>query len=313
MLVSVVVPAFNEVDSVAKLHAELTTALMSLGWDFEILFVDDGSTDGTDACLRELVGADDCCRAFRMPRNRGKSAAYMVGFDAAHGDVVATLDADLQDDPAQLERLLAALSEGADLVVGWKDGRFQNEPAKTIPSRLYNAFKGVLFGLRLRDSNSGFRVMRREVAKSLVLYGGQYRLLPELSHLNGFRVREVPVAHRPRAHGESKYGASRFWTGLLDLATVRFLSGFLHQPLHFFGSLAALPILLGGVLQLYVLAMKVLGSPFKVHLAAMLGGLALLIVGVQILGIGLLGEMIRSFAPNRLPRREVLLPRAPRP
>ncbi len=310
MDLSIVIPAYNEVESIPELHRRITAVLerMDPRPSYEIVFVDDGSTDGTSEVLTTLAGQDGHCRAIRLTANSGKSAAYMAGFEITTGEVVATLDAELQDDPDELPKLLTQLEKGADLVVGWKSGRMQNEPTKTVPSRLYNGLKGLLFGLNLRDSNCGFRVMRSKVAKSLVLYGGQYRLLPELVHLGGFRVEEMPVNHRPRKHGTSKYGISRFWTGLLDLFAVRFLTAYLNQPLHFFGTLAILPLALGLSLEIYVLFMKAAGSTFQTHIAAILTGLALVIVAVQILGIGLLGEMVRSFAGPHRARTESLDP-----
>lgn len=296
MDISVVVPAFNEVESIPELHRELSGALDKLGLAWEIFFVDDGSTDGTERVLEDLLRIDDRCHAIRFPINRGKSAAYAAGFASAGGVVVVTLDSDLQDDPAELSKLLDRLEAGADLVVGWKQGRLRNEATKTVPSRIYNGLKRLLFGLDLHDSNCGFRAMRGSVARSLVLYGGQYRLLPELAHLGGFRVEEVPVAHRPRRYGASKYGVSRFWTGLLDLFAVRFLTAYVNRPFQFFASLAFVPLVAGAMLEGYVLTMKALGSSFQAHLAAMLTGVLLIVVAVQVLGVGLLGELVRAMA-----------------
>ena len=302
---SFVVPACNEAGNVTPLHREITAVAAELGPPFELILVDDGSTDGTAREIEALAASDPRLVCVRFSRNRGKSEAYAAGFSAASGERVVTLDADGQDDPAEIPRLLAALEEGYDLVVGWKQGRFGNEPVKTVPSRFYNALKGFCFGLRLHDSNCGFRAMRAAVAKSLRLYGDQYRFLPEIAHLAGFAVTEVPVTHRPRTRGQSKYGPRRFWTGLLDLLAVRFVTAYLHKPLHFFGTLALAPVFLGAVLELYVLGQKViLGSPFRHHVAALVIGVLFLLLGVQLLTIGLIGEMLRALVPGTEGSRE---------
>ncbi len=242
MKYSVVISAYNEAESVEELYQELISAIEPLGETFEILFVDDGSTDGTGERLAELERRDRRVRLIRFVRNFGKSAAYSAAFRAVQGDIVVTLDGDLQDDPAEVPKLLAKLDEGNDLVVGWKMQRLEHEPRKTIPSRVFNALVRWTFGLDLRDSNSGFRVMRRAVAQSLHLYGDMYRFIPQLAFSKGFRVAEEGVSHRKRRYGESKYGPRRFWTGLLDLLTVRFITRFSQRPLHFLGTIGPLSL-----------------------------------------------------------------------
>lgn len=296
---SVIVPAFNEVESVAELAAEIKAALDKAGGDFELIFVNDGSYDGTAEKLDELARADRRIRVLHLQRNSGKSAAYSAGFDAATGELVVTLDADLQDDPAELPKLLAALDSGADLAIGWKQGRLGNEPGKTVPSRFFNALIHLLFGLRLHDSNSGFRAMRRPVAQSLELYGDLYRFIPELAHRRGFRVTEAGVQHRRRRYGRSKYGVTRFWTGVLDLLTVRFITGFTRKPLHFFGTLGLFPLLLGTGLEVYVLVRKLMGDRFQAHVAALITGVLLITVGIQLVATGLIGEMIAASSRGR--------------
>ncbi len=293
---SVVIPVYNEAESVAELCAELVPVLEQLGRGFEVLFVDDGSFDETPARLAALAAQDQRVRVISFRRNFGKSSAYMAGFDAAQGEVVVTMDADLQDDPAELPRLLARLDQAGsvDLVVGWKQGRLENEPTKTVPSRLFNWLAHLFFGLRLHDSNSGFRVMRRAVAASLELYGDLYRFIPELAFLKGFRVAEVGVQHRRRKYGRSKYGVTRFWTGVLDLLTVRFITGFTQKPLHFFGTLGLFPLLVGFGLEVYVLVRKLMGDEFRNHLAALIVGVLLIVVGIQLIATGLIGEMITA-------------------
>lgn len=295
MKLSVVVPALDEQESLAQLCDELEAALSPLPHDYELIFVDDGSSDATFERIAELVRTRPAVRGIRLARNFGKSAAYRVGFDAADGDVVITLDADLQDDPAEIPKLLDALESGFDLVTGWKQSRMENEPQKALPSRVFNAMLSLLFGLQLHDSNCGLRAMRRSVARALDLRGGSYRFIPELAHVMGYRVTEVKVQHRPRTHGHSKYGPLRFWTGLVDMFAVRFVTAFRQRPLQFFGTLALPLLVLGGGLEIYVLYMKlVVGEPFARHLAALIIGVLLLLVGVQVVVTGLIGEMMAA-------------------
>jgi len=291
---SVVIPTYNEAESVEELHAELVPVLKKLGGDFELLFVDDGSFDDTPGRLAGLAARDERVRVVRLRRNSGKSAAYSAGFEVGRGEIIITMDADLQDDPAELSRLLAPLDQGTDLVVGWKQGRLENEPSKTVPSRFFNFIVHLVFGLRLHDSNSGFRVMRRPVAASLELYGDLYRFVPELAYLKGFKVAEVGVAHRRRKYGRSKYGVTRFWTGVLDLLTVRFITGFTQKPLHFFGTAGLFPLVAGFGLEVYVLVRKILGDQFRDHVAALVIGVLLIVVGIQLVATGLIGEMITA-------------------
>jgi len=297
--ISIIVPVYNEVESLSILADEIQSAMDSVTDEFEIIIVDDGSTDGSPTVIEELCEKHAYCKAIILTRNYGKSAAYMAGFDLAQGETIITLDADLQDNPAEIPRVLQKLKKGFDLVIGWKKGRINNEWYKTVPSKVYNRIKAVLFGIPLTDSNSGFRAMNQAVAKSLDLYGDRYRFIPELSHLNGFKVGEIPVRHRKRKFGESKYGPTRFYTGIMDLISVRFLSHYSSKPLHFFG-LIALPLLfLGGCLELYVLIQKLMGSMFRTHIAALIIGVLFILVGVQFLILGLLGEMITSQTRRR--------------
>jgi glycosyltransferase involved in cell wall biosynthesis len=225
-------------------------------------------------------------------KNYGKSAAYSRGFLSAKGRIIITLDADLQDNPGEIPKLLRLLDNGQDLAVGWKQDRLSNEPAKKTASWVFNRIVRVFFGIRLHDSNSGFRAMRREVAKSLELYGDLYRFIPEIAHSKGYKVAETGVSHRRRKFGQTKYGPTRFWTGFLDLITVRFLSRFIQKPLHFFGTVGLFPLSVGLALEAYVLAKKLSGEPFATHLAALIIGVLLILVGLQFIATGLIGEMI---------------------
>jgi len=303
---SLVIPFYNEASSLESLHEQLAEAMEAIGAPYEILFVDDGSTDGGDALAKTLAERDPRVLTIHFRTNRGKSDAYAAGFARARGEIVLTLDADLQDKPSEIPRLLEKLAEGFDMVVGWKQGRMANEPGKAWPSRIYNGVKRLLFGLDLHDSNCGFRAIRREVTESIPLYGDLYRFLPELAHRAGYRVTEIPVEHAARAHGHSKYGPGRFWTGLLDLMTVWFITGFLNKPLQFFGTLGLLPLVAGAGLECYALARKLAGSNFQDHIAAIIIGVLFIVVGFQAIGIGLIGEMLRHLVEPRPARPEAM-------
>jgi glycosyltransferase involved in cell wall biosynthesis len=295
MRYTVVIPAYNEVESVGKLVEILGPVLAGMSGESEILFVDDGSTDGTADAIDALAERDSRVRLIRQGRNYGKSAAYRVAFAAANGDIVFTLDADLQDDPTEIPAMLAEIERGADLVIGWKVGRMQNEPLKRIPSGVYNGLLNWTFGLSLRDSNSGSRAMRSAVAKSLVLYGDLYRFIPQLAHSQGFRVVEKGVKHHARQFGKSKYGWTRFWTGLLDLVTVRFITRYREKPLHFFATLGLVPAVIGALLEVYVLLSRVaFAGTFQQHVAAIIIGVLFLVVGAFAFGIGLIAELIAA-------------------
>lgn len=303
-VLSVVVPAFNEEESLDPLFAEVAGVLDTLGEPWELIFVDDGSNDATVERMYALADADRRVKVVEFVRNFGKSAAYMAGFAEVAGTIVITLDADLQDDPNEIPRMLGRLrGEGWDMIVGWKQGRAGNEPHKALPSKVFNGLIAFMFGLRLHDSNCGFRVMRAEVARSLDLYGDQYRFIPEFAHVKGYRVTEEGVNHRKRKFGRSKYGPKRFWTGLLDLITVRFITAFADRPLHFFGTFGLIPFFLGGLLQFYVLIAKLLGGTFQGHVGAIIIGVMLLVMGFQCIITGLIGEMLSA---NQRARRFVV-------
>ncbi len=296
---SIIVPVYNEVSNVSPLLEEIRSAVSGLNVDYEVIVIDDGSTDGTIDALREEKATFPQLKIISFMRNVGKSAAYMAGFSKAKNDYVITMDGDLQDDPGEISKLLKACRRRNGLIVGRKRHRFQNEPTKTMPSRVYNTIKNALFGLKLHDSNSGYRIMPLEAARSLRLYGDRHRFIPELLHLKGVPVSEIEVNHRPRKHGYSKYGPWRFWTGLLDLISVRFLSYYSDKPLHFFGAFGLLPLLAGSTLELYVLAMKLSGSTFQTHVAAIIIGALLIMIGVQLIATGLVCEMLVSFRNDK--------------
>ena len=295
--ISFVVPVFNELESVEPLYREIVAAGEANGLPFEILFVDDGSRDGSDAALFRLAEADDRVRVASFRRNFGKSAALAVAFARVRGRLVMTLDGDLQDDPGELPAMRATLEErNLDLVSGWKAAR--HDPwTKTVPSRLFNAVAGRVTGARLHDLNCGLKLYRREVVESLDVYGELHRFLPALAHLKGFRIGEVPVRHRARRFGHSKFGAARFVNGFLDLVAVSFIQTSALKPLHVFGRIGLLSGLAGGAIGLFFLGQWALGEPLRVRPVLILAAV-LLILGIQFVSLGLLGELIATQHPK---------------
>jgi glycosyltransferase involved in cell wall biosynthesis len=288
--ITAVIPAYNEAESLPELVRELTAALDALRRPWEILIVDDGSRDGTDRAIATLAASDRRVRGVSLRQNFGKSAALATAFRLARGAWVVTLDGDLQDDPAELPRLVEALEQGLDLVSGWKQKR-KDPISKTVPSRLFNAVTSWVAGVRLHDFNCGFKLYRREVTESLELYGELHRFIPALAHWRGFRVGEVPVRHRARRFGRSKFGASRFVNGFLDLLSAAFISTSALKPLHVFGRIGLAFLVLGFGLGVWFVAQWIGGEPMRVR-PLMLVGAGLALVGIQFILMGLLGEMI---------------------
>jgi glycosyltransferase involved in cell wall biosynthesis len=346
-VLSVVIPVFNEAPSLAELHAELHWAFAyNEGKEgTELIFVDDGSTDRSWEVLEALATKDPRVVLVRLRRNSGKSAAYAAGFREARGDVIATLDADLQDDPGELTKLLAVLSgenkymnghcaRGAsasggesteahnirdigvhsrirspfDCVVGWKWQR-QDPAVKVWSSRCFNTVLGWVCGTRLHDQNCGMRVIRREVAQMLPLRGDLYRMIPTLAAMSGFRVTEVPVRHRPRRFGESKYGRTglrRTLRGFFDLLTVAFLQRFRVRPLHFFGTIGGVLLLLGIAINAYLTVIWLSGQKIGGRPLLLLG-ILLIVIGVQFFSTGFLADLVVASRerPDALPIAEV--------
>lgn len=292
--VSVIVPVLDEAGSLALLYRELTDVLERLRRPYELIFVDDGSRDESFRILEKLHRQDDRVRVLQLRRNFGKAAALSVGFAHARGQIVATLDGDLQDDPAELPRLLEALEDGYDLVSGWKAQR-RDPISKRWPSRLFNAVTGRLTGLQLHDFNSGFKVYRRPVVEELRLYGELHRFIPVLASRRGFVVGEVPVNHRPRRFGRSKYGAARFVRGFLDLLTVLFLTRYTRRPLHLFGGLGLLSLGIGVLANLYLTALWLAGVRPIGNRPLLAFGVLCILVGIQFVSLGLLSELVLSF------------------
>jgi glycosyltransferase involved in cell wall biosynthesis len=258
---------------------------------YEILFIDDGSTDRSFQVLRDLRRNDRRIKAYRFRRNYGKSAALNVGFERSQGSVVITMDADLQDDPAEIPALRRKLDEGYDLVSGWK--KVRHDPiTKTLPSRFFNFVTRRLTGIKIHDFNCGLKAYRREVVKTVKVYGELHRYVPVLAHWEGFKIGELVVNHRRRRFGKSKFGVGRFWKGFLDLLTVLFTTRYFRRPLHFFGMIGLMTMIGGFGIDTYLIVEWLLGKTWLGNRPLFLLGTMLIIVGVQFFSIGLLGEMI---------------------
>lgn len=289
--ISIVVPVYNEEGSLPELQASLTGVLGSMGRSYEIVYVDDGSDDSSLKVLRGFYEADERVRVLSLRRRYGKSAALCVGFDEARGEIIVTMDADLQDDPAEIPRLIAKLDEGYDLVSGWKKKR--NDPiSKTIPSRFFNYMTAAVTGLKLHDINCGLKAYRRAVTDHIKVYGQLHRFMPVFAHKAGFKVGELAVTHHPRRHGRTKYGLGRFLHGSLDLLTVVLITGYTGSPLHFFGTIGIAFTLVGFVTNCYLLYLKVAYGNIRGRTPLLMLGVLLMLLGFQLISTGLLAELI---------------------
>jgi glycosyltransferase involved in cell wall biosynthesis len=288
---TIVVPVYNERATLAALVDECAAALAPLNLVWELIFVDDGSTDGSFGAITEMHRRDRRVRGVRLRTNLGKSAALAVGFRAARGSRLVTIDGDLQDDPREIPRLLAALDEGADLVSGWKTAR-QDPPARVLASRVFNGLSRLASGVALHDVNCGLKAYRREVAAEVPLYGELHRFIPLLAHWRGFRVTEIAVTHRPRAVGRSRYGWSRVLRGIMDLVTVICLTRYNRRPAHFFSLPGAGLVAIGLAICAYIAYLRLRYGHILQHHPLLIFGVLLVVVGVQLFTTGLLGEMM---------------------
>lgn len=293
MDISIVVPLYNEEESLTELHERLTAVLSGLKKSYEIIFVDDGSTDGSLKVLEGLHATDPAhVSVYSFRRNYGKSAALAAGFERAGGELVVTMDADLQDDPAEIPNLLARLGDECDLVTGWKYPR--HDPlGKRVPSKVINWLTAKLTGVRIHDMNCGLKAYKREVVEGLSLYGEQHRFIPALAHANGFKVDEVKVRHHQRKFGHTKFGPRRFIEGIFDLITVLFITRYIRKPLHFFGVAGLFLLMLGAGAMTYLVAGWFMGRWIGDRPLFILSVL-LMIIGIQFISTGLLGEMLTS-------------------
>jgi glycosyltransferase involved in cell wall biosynthesis len=297
MNLSIVIPLLNECESLSPLYQSIASVLDPLGHSYEIVFVDDGSTDGSFDVIRSLketYGAR--VRALRFNRNYGKAAALSVGIAEAVGEVIVTMDADLQDDPTAIPGMLALLDQGWDLVSGWKKKRY-DPLAFTLPSKLWNMTTSLIAGVKLHDFNCGLKAYRASVAKGLDIYGERHRYLPVLAHWDGYKVTETIVPHHARKFGKSKYGFSKFFKGIFDLLTILFLRKYLKNPLHFFGLLGILFGFAGVAILGYFGIEWIVTRSMHIR-PLMLMAIGAVIMGIQFVSIGLIGEMITHSAPK---------------
>lgn len=293
--ISVVIPVYNESESLPPLCEKLNNVLNGIARPTEIIFIDDGSTDNSFEVMEELSGRYPRIRALRFRRNYRKAAALAAGFKASRGDVIITMDADLQDDPDEIQRLLDALDDDKDLVSGWKKKR--HDPlSKTLPSKLFNLVTSIVSGIRLHDFNCGLKAYRREVAQDALpyLYGELYRYLPAIAHWIGYRVGEIPVRHHRRQFGISKFGARRLFSGFLDLLSITFVVRFMTTPMHVFGSLGLLATAAGALIGVYITLLWIETGTIQHRLPLLILGVLLIIVGIQFFSTGLLGDMLAS-------------------
>ncbi len=289
-LVSIVVPVYNEEDSLSELYTEIERAFKTTDYGYEVIFVDDGSRDRSVEVVEKLAVNKKNVISVQFQRNYGKAAALSEGFNQARGEFIATLDADLQDDPEEIPQMIEMLGTDYDLVSGWKKKR--HDPlGKRIPSKIFNRVTSFMTGIKVHDSNCGIKVYRCDVAKTLDIYGGLYRYIPSIAALSGFKVTEKIVRHRPRMHGSSKYGGSRLYHGFWDLVTVLFLGRYVRRPLHLFGFPGIASFLAGLAISIY-LTIGWFRGVWIGNRPMFFLGILLLIVGLQFISLGLLGEMI---------------------
>ncbi len=288
---SILVPLYDEKDNLRPLFGKLKKVLTGLGVNWEAVFVDDGSTDGSFEVLKEIREADPRVRIFKLRRNFGKSAALDTGFKAVRGRRVIIMDADLQDDPEEIPALLEKIDSGYDLVTGWRADR-HDRLVKKYTSRVYNLVTSTLTGIRLHDFNCGLKAFRREVIEDISLYGELHRYIPPLAHWKGYRVTEIRVRHHRRAFGKSKFGAYRFFAGFMDLLTVMFMTRYSKKPLHLFGGAGLFLFSAGVLINGYLVMLNLLGKDFLRVRPLMFLGVLLMLVGFQLLSTGLLAELM---------------------
>jgi len=292
MYLSVVIPIYNEAENLRPLCQRIHEALAPTGWTYEVIIVDDGSTDGSAHILTHLHAEDSRLKVLRFRRNFGQTAALAAGFAYAHGEIIVSLDGDLQNDPIDIPRLIAKLNEGYDLVNGWRLHRQDPFVQRRLPSLLANWLISLTTRVKLHDYGCTLKALRREVAKELKLYGEMHRFIPALAGDLGARITEMPVIHHPRQRGRSKYGLARTLWVILDLLTVKFLSSYVTRPSHLFGLCGLLSVLLGGAITAVLGIQKLLFGAKLAGRPLLLLGILLMVIGVQFLSLGLIGEML---------------------
>jgi glycosyltransferase involved in cell wall biosynthesis len=289
--VSVVVPLLNEAESVLLLAGEIRKSMKSLNVSYEVIFVDDGSTDKSLKIIKDICRQDKRFKYISFNKNYGKSAALQIGFKQTTGDVVITMDADLQDDPNEIPALIAKIEEGYDLVSGWK--KVRHDPfIKKTSSKFFNFVTGLMSGIKIHDFNCGLKAYKKSVVETIHVYGELHRYMPVLASWNGFKVGEIPVKHHPRRYGKTKFGVSRFFKGFIDLLTVYFTTRYIKRPMHFFGFLGVISFIIGLGVNGYLAFEKIFGDKALSNRPLLFLGMLLIIVGIQFFSVGLLGEML---------------------
>ena len=297
MDISVVVPLLNEAESLPELESWIRRVMDEHGYSYEIVFVDDGSSDNSWSVIQGLAQANPHVKALRFRKNYGKSPALNEGFKIVQGDVVITMDADLQDSPDEIPGLFKMIKEeGYDLVSGWKKVRYDSKIAKNIPSKFFNWTTRVMSGIKLHDFNCGLKAYRNEVVKSIQVYGEMHRYIPVIAKMNGFsHIGEKEVHHQKRKYGSSKFGMSRFVRGYLDLVTINFISKFSNRPMHFFGLLGSITFLVGFVIAVYLACIRLFAHAYGMTNSPLFYfALLAIVIGVQLFSTGFLAEMITS-------------------
>ncbi|GAB4536096.1 MAG: glycosyltransferase family 2 protein [Thermodesulfovibrionia bacterium] len=292
MLVSIIVPIYNEEENIRPLYQALKGVMDAQGYDYELLFVDDGSSDGTPDLLDSIAREDPKVRLLTFRRNFGKAAAWSAGFDHANGDVIVTIDADLQNDPRDIPRMVSLIGE-YDVVNGWRKKRKDPFIIRRFPSIIANWLISKVTGVRLRDYGSGLKAYKADVIKNIRIYGEMHRFIPVIASWYGVKIKEIETTHHPRERGKSKYGISRTLIVLLDLITIKFLQSFSTKPLQAFGPIGLLLGAIGFVVNLYLTILWFSGESIG-HRPLLLLGVLLMIIGIQLIGMGLLGEMLVS-------------------
>ena len=289
--ISIVVPALNEAESLPVLCGEISEAMKNITNDYEIIIVDDGSGDNTRETINNLYDNDkEHIIGICFKVNFGKATALKVGFGQARGKIIITMDADLQDDPKEIPRFIAKINEGYDLISGWKQNR-KDSFIKNNSSKFYNFVTSLFSKIKLHDFNCGFKAYRSEIAKELDLYGQLHRYIPVMVGNRGYRVTEIPIHHRKRKYGKSKYGPVRFLNGFLDLLTVIILTRYFKRPAHFFGAFGFMALGIGSMIGLYITFLKFSSGSIQNRLPLLIAGILLIMVGVQLVSLGLIGEM----------------------
>ena len=291
MRLSIVVPVFNEEGTLSTLYNEIVTNVKTCCEAYEIIFIDDGSTDGSFKIMSELHEKDQNIKIIKFRRNFGKSSALNIGFKHSTGDVIITMDADLQDDPIEIPVFISKIREGWDMVNGWKVKRY-DPLSKTLPSKIFNRIVSKTFGIKLHDFNCGFKAYKKDVLLEIDVYGEMHRYIPALAHAKGFKITEIPVNHRAREFGKSKFGNERYLHGYLDLLSVKLVTKFNRSPLYLFGGIGSLLAGAGFLLGLYLTIMRLFYDMFLTNRPLLFLAILLIIVGLQFISIGLIGELL---------------------